>query len=121
MLEEERTHIKLCNCSEKSVVDGKCLLQNVIYKAIVKTAEDTKQYVGSSGLTFKNRNKRHTCSFNNYKYRFKTTSSKYIWEFKDENLDFNIKWEILRRTKTNLILKIAVLSVTWKKKRNCKT
>ena len=47
MLEEERTDIKLCNCIEKSVADGKYLLQNVIYKETVKTAEDTKQYVGS--------------------------------------------------------------------------
>ena len=31
-------------------VDGKCLLQNVVYKATVKTAKDTKQYVGSSCL-----------------------------------------------------------------------
>ena len=66
MFEEERTDIKLCNCREKCVVDEKCLLQNVIYKATVKTAEYTKQYVGSSGLTFKSRYTRHKFSFNNY-------------------------------------------------------
>ena len=55
MLEEERTDIKLRNCRGKCVVDGKCLLQNVIYKVTVETAEDTKQYVGSSGLTFKSK------------------------------------------------------------------
>ena len=42
MLGEERTNIKLCNFREKCVADGKCLLQNVIYKATVKTVEDTK-------------------------------------------------------------------------------
>ena len=105
MLEEETTDIKLCNCREKCVVDGKCLLQNVIYKATVKTEENTKQYVGSSGLTFKSRYTRHKCYFDNYKYRFKTTLSKYIWELKDKNLDFNIKWEILTRTKNKFDLK----------------
>ena len=103
MLEEERT--ELCNCKEKFVVDGTCLLLNVIYKATVKTAEDTKQCVGSSGLTFKNRYTKHKFSFDNYNYRFKTTLSKYIWELKDKILDFNIKWEILARTKYELNLK----------------
>ena len=121
MLEEKRTDIKLCNCREECVVDGKCLLQNVIYKATVKTAEETKQYVGSSGLTFKSRYTRHKCSFNNYKYRFKTTLSKYIWELKDKNLDFNIKWEILARTKNKFNLKNGCTLCNMEKKRNCKT
>ena len=84
MLEEETTDIKLCNCREKCVVDGKCLLQNLIYKATVKTSEDTKQYVGSSGLTFKSRYTSHKCSFNNYKYRLKTTLFKHICELNDK-------------------------------------
>ena len=65
----------------KCVFDGKCLLQNGIFKATVKTPEDTKHYVGSSGLTFKSKYTRHKCSFNDYKYRLKTSLSKYTCHF----------------------------------------
>ena len=98
------------------VVGGKCLLQNVIYKVIVKTAEDTNQYVGSSGLTVKRRYTRHKCSFNDYKYRFQTILSKYMWELKDKNLDFNIKWEILARTKNKFNFKNGCTLCNMKKK-----
>ena len=82
----------------------------------MKTAEDTKQYVGSSGTIFKSRYTRHTCSFNNYKHIFKTTLSKYIWELKDKNLDFNIKWEILARIKNKFNLKNGCTLCNMKKK-----
>ena len=71
------------------MVDGKCLLKNVMYKA--KTAEDTKQFVGSSGLTFKSRYTSHKCTFNSCKYRFKTMLSKYILELKNKNSGLDIK------------------------------
>ena len=82
---------------EKCVVDSNFLLQNVIYKATVKTEEDTKQYVESLGLTFKS------------KY---TILTKYIWRLKDKNMDFNIKWEILARTKNKFNFKTALSVAT---------
>ena len=60
------------------MVDGKCLLKNVIYRATVITSEKSKQYAGPSGLLFVSRYTQHKCSFNNSKYRQKTTLSKYI-------------------------------------------
>ena len=81
------------------------MFNNIINKTRAQTTEDTKQYAGLSGLTFKGRYTRHKRFINNYKYRFKTTLSKYIWELKDKNLDFNIKWEILARTKNKFDLK----------------
>ena len=83
MLEDKVEERKQCNCRDKCMVDGNCLLTNVIYRATVITSEKSKQYVGSSGLSFKSRYTRHKCSFNNSKYRLKTTLSKYIWELKD--------------------------------------
>ena len=62
------------------------------------TSEKSKQYVGSSGLSFKSRYTQYKFSFNNSKYRLKTTLSKYIWEEKDINEDLSINWEILART-----------------------
>ena len=72
------------------MVDGNCLLTNVIYKVTVLTSEKSKQYVGSSGLLFKSRYTRHKCYLNDSKYRLKTTLSKYIWDLKDRNKDFSI-------------------------------
>ena len=94
------------------MVDGNCLLTNVIYRAIVITSEKSKQYVGSSGLLFESRYTWHQCSFNNGKYRLKTVLSKYIWELKDRNEYFSTSWEILAK-KTNSILNMAVLSAIW--------
>ena len=45
------------------------------------------------------------CSFNNSKYRLKTTLSQYIWDLKDKNKDFSINWEILTQTKNKFNLK----------------
>ena len=49
MLEEERTDIKLCNCMEKCVVDGKYSLENVDSenkKATVKTGRIQNNMLG---------------------------------------------------------------------------
>ena len=58
---------------------------------------EKKQHVGSSGLSFKSRYTRSKCSYNNSKYRLKTTLSKYTWKLIDRNQDFNINWDILAR------------------------
>ena len=73
ILEDERRDTKPYICREKCVVDGKCLLQYVIYIAAEKITEDTKRYVKSSGLTFKISYIRHICSFINYKYKLNDT------------------------------------------------
>ena len=66
---------KQCNCRDKCMVDAIVywLLTNVIFRATVITSEKSKKYVGSSGSLFKTRYTRHKCSFNNDKYRLKTT------------------------------------------------
>ena len=59
MLEDKAKERKQCNCRDKCMVDGNCLLTNVIYRATVITSEKSKQYVGSSGLSFNSRYTRH--------------------------------------------------------------
>ena len=71
MLEDKVEEQKQCNCRDKCMVDGNCLLTNVIYRATVITSEKSKQYVGSSGLSFKSIYKWHKCFFNVSKYRLK--------------------------------------------------
>ena len=90
LLEDKVEEKKQCNCKDKCMVDGYSLLTNVVYRATVITLEESKQYVGSSGLSFKSRYTQHKCSSNNSKYRLKTTFSKYIWDLKDRNEDLSI-------------------------------
>ena len=81
------------------MVDGNCLLTNVIYRATVITSEKNKQCVGHQAYHYYTRHKSY---FNNNKYRLKTTLPKYIWELNDRNMYFIINWEILARTKNKL-------------------
>ena len=91
-----------CNCG------GECILQNgqfscrtksVIYKATVKTTNTRKCYIGLASTTFKARYSNHKSSFKLAHKRNSTVLSKYIWELKDSNEDFEISWEILKRVR----------------------
>ena len=83
----------MCDCRKQDCpVNGSCLIENVIYRANVKTANETKFYVGSTGLTFKNRYTKHKHSFRHEKHINATTLSQYIWKLKTNNVDFKIQW-----------------------------
>ena len=86
----------LCNCRNKNLcpLKNKCLTKNVIYKATVTTKKELKQYVGSTGGTFKKRWYSHIRDIKIYKENG-TELSKYIWKLKRNNTNYNIKWEIL--------------------------
>ena len=44
---------RMCECRKQECPgNGKCQTENLIYKAIVKTENHTKFYVGSTGLSF---------------------------------------------------------------------
>ena len=46
--------VKNCNCTkEECPLQGRCLLDNIVYQAKVETARDTQTYVGLSSTTFK--------------------------------------------------------------------
>ena len=97
--EEEKSHsnsTSLCNCRSKNLcpLDNKCLIKNVIYKATISSANETKNYIGSTGNTFKNRWYNHNNSFKNYKENG-TELAKYVWHLKNSNINYNIKWNIL--------------------------
>ena len=72
----------------------------MIYRATVKTNNITKFYGSSISTTFKNRYSNHKASFNNNFKRHNTELSNYIWELKNANKHYNLKWEILCRTIT---------------------
>ena len=81
---------------------GKCLTESVVYQAIVKR-EDTgeeKSYVGHTEGKFKTRYNNHTNSFRNAKHRYATALSKYIWQLKELNVDYSLKWNIIKKCKS---------------------
>ena len=88
-----------CNCQrhEECPLKGKCLTDNVVYKAVVTTDNDSKQYIGSCSTTFKLRFGNHKNSLKYEKNRNFSELSNYIWELKNENKNFKIDWDIIKR------------------------
>ena len=120
-----------CNCRDKNKcpLDNKCLSSNIVYKAEVttnNTDNSKKSYIGISETEFKSRFRNHQKSFNHRKYSKDTELSKYIWDLKDNNIDFNIQWSIIKNTSSytpstkscNLCLSEKLLICTFKDKNN---
>ena len=106
-----------CNCRNKDQypLDNKCLTSSVIYNAQVTTNNATKNYIGLTEGTFKQRFSQHKATFKHRKYTNNTELSKYIWKLRDNNQDFNIKWTIIRRARPyNNISKRCDLCLTEK-------
>ena len=80
-------------------LDGKCLTKSIIYQASVTTNnnEPTQHYIGLTDTTFKIRYNNHTSSFRNISKKHATELSKHIWHLKENNINYNIKWQIIRR------------------------
>jgi len=93
---------KPCNCRDKQKcpLDGECRENGIVYQATVITKNNQKTYVGLTDTEFKQRYSNHKQSFVNPKLRNTTELSKYVWELKDQNIEFNIKWTILGRSKS---------------------
>ena len=74
-------------------------MRYLVYRATIKSDREEKQYVGSAGNKFKERYNGHKSSFNNKKYRKSTVLANYIWDLKDNKIKYEIKWEIITRTR----------------------
>jgi hypothetical protein len=92
---------KLCNCrnQDNCPMKGQCLRESIIYQATVTTSESKETYIGLTKNTFKERYNGHKTTFKNANKRNNTELSKYIWNLKDQQKDYNIEWEILRAAK----------------------
>ena len=95
-LSEERK----CNCPKTKPncpLDGHCLIKNIVYKATVTSdASPSKQYIGLTSRTFKERLGSHTQSFKNKDLSHSTELSKYLWSLQDRNEKYSIKWSIVQ-------------------------
>ena len=92
---------KKCNC-RKAIgpcpLDGNCLVDSVVYRAEVKDDNsNTTTYTGLTSNTFKKRFYGHRQSFKNQNLRHSTTLSSHIWDLKDRNQNFEVKWSTIER------------------------
>ena len=79
-------------------MEGNCLIDSVIYRAEVKDENsNSKTYTGLTSNTFKMRYYGHRQSFEKEKLQHSTTLSSYIWDLKEKNIGFDIKWTAIDR------------------------
>ena len=97
-----QTTDKKCNCriKENCPLGGECLKKDIVYKATVKTDNNLKIYFGLTEREFKTRFNNHKMSFKNNDYAKSTELSKYIWNLKDRDEHFEIKWNIAAQAKS---------------------
>ena len=92
-----------CNCREKAncPLQGNCLTKSLVYQAEVTVDDGSSnmKYIGMTADTFKKRYGNHSKSFRNQRYASETVLSRHVWEFKQQNKPFSIKWSILKRAK----------------------
>ena len=61
------------------------------------TNSSTEQYVGLTADRFKDRYSKHKQDQDKPQNRTNTTLAGHVWDLKDQKIDFEIKWEIVRR------------------------
>ena len=71
-------------------MEGDCLGSNVVYKAIVSTGDCQKEYIGLTELPFKQRYYNHMTTLKHEHFENTTELSKYVWQLKRRNEEFNI-------------------------------
>ena len=90
---------KNCNCRkpEKCPMDGNCNVESIIYQAEVTSQTTRETYIGLCDTAFKLRYRNDTSSFCNERYRNATKLSKHVWNLKDKNIQYNIKWRKIKQ------------------------
>ena len=101
LVNNSQSQEKSCNCRDKHscLVNGDCLIQNVVYQATVESLMGKETYIGLTANQFKTRFRNHTSSFRNESKRNATELSKHIWSLKDTKTDFAVTWKIMARAK----------------------
>ena len=103
LVQNHQTSLRTCNCRSKTMcpLSGNCLT-SIVYEAKVSSSDknETKKYIGLASTTFKERFYNHNMSFNNEQHESNTHLSKYIWNLKRENINYNITWSKLLNART---------------------
>ena len=78
-------------------MNGKCQEKSIMYKAVVTSEQEKKEYIGLTEHAFKQRYSSHQTSFRHQKYEQSTELSKHIWSLKKKDETYNIEWEICEK------------------------
>ena len=80
---------------------GNCQATSVVYQAKVTptNGQRVESYIGLTGGMFKTRYTGHKQSFNHSEKRNATELSKFIWQLKDNNVDYTISWNIIEKAR----------------------
>ena len=92
---------KSCSCpktrKDQCPLQQKCLTENIIYKATVSTPSGEKEYIGSTGRSFKERFSGHKHALRHRESQQSTTLSKYAWKMRDAGETPEISWSIIHK------------------------
>ena len=91
-----------CNCRTpaKCPMPGECTTKNILYEATLEANlpnYGTKIYKGISEPSFKERFGNHKQSFNNVKYKTKTSLSTEVWRVKTQGGTPKITWRAIKQ------------------------
>ena len=91
-----------CNCRGGVAVcplEGICQTKGVVYEAKVVRGDTNKPefYTGVTVGPFKQRYYGHNFDFRHRSQRKSTCLSKYVWELKDQGIDYTLTWKIIAR------------------------
>lgn len=92
------TSARKCNCpagvKDRCPLNGNCLAEASVYHAHVTSEEETKEYKGSTEPRWKSRLGNHLSSFSDPRKKNKTSLARYIWDLKERNKPFEVKWTL---------------------------
>ena len=72
-------------------------MSEVVYQATVTTGDEKETYIGLTATQFKARYRNQLMSFRHEKRRNETELSKYLWQLKEANREFDITWNLTKR------------------------
>ena len=78
---------------------GDCLFINTNHQHSIYILNNQESSIGLTEKKFNTRFNLHKSSFKLENKRTSTTLSEHVWELKNKNMNFNIKWELVKKVK----------------------
>ena len=104
-MKESTQDSKLCNCRQKTTTNkllpARRQMPHQMRRILVTetTSNNQETYIGLTENEFKTRFNLHKSSFKLEHKRTSTTLSEHVRKLKNKNINFNIKWEIVKKVK----------------------
>ena len=97
--DNQQDSLPKCNCRQPPCpLNGECTKGALVYHADVTARALTRRYLGATEPMWKKRFGNHKSSFANPVRKFETCLSKYIWNLKEQNIPFEIKWSLHKQS-----------------------